>query len=568
VDLLAVLLGISAMVHYLQREGFFELLSKPLLQRCRTPFSLLVAVSAVSFVCSALFMNDPTCLFLTPLVVEVVAARNLHYGPFLVALATSSNFGAAVTPIGSPQNLIIAGASKLQFLTFLLRVGPVACIAWAMNAAILAWWFRKSLSGTGARRSKEKEEEKQEEKGREKDNDMQLLQQQEQENPSLATEPRSSNGAAALKSDCPSAAALTTSKPDIGSSGGDFTSRTLASASTSSSSPQGEAKVGGGGAEKGSSHGNGDRSRSSSNSSNNSNDRNRTNNNDRCYGDQAKTAVGSASALACTTTPTPDEGSVSRKEYTLSGSSQSAEVLITPPDELGASTVMILPAILSEGATNTPKPDSNTIFVRAKQNFRLIAFSLVTVIVMVAFILNFPLAYTCICGATAMVVLDRRHPEAMVATLDGNLLLFFSSLFVVMHGVSDTGLPSLVWEDLIVDSTGNADLSHLAVLVSFSLIVLVGSNLISNVPLVLLLAPQMHIFGDKTNSAWLLLSWISTVAGNLTLVGSVATLIVAEKAKASYKLSFWEFTSVGASSTILSLLVTIPLLVLLASAED
>jgi len=149
----------------------------------------------------------------------------------------------------------------------------------------------------------------------------------------------------------------------------------------------------------------------------------------------------------------------------------------------------------------------------------------------------------------------------MLASLDGSLLLFFSSLFVVMRGVSDTGLPSLVWEKLMVDGrSAEADLGSFSVLVTFVLVVLIGSNVMSNVPLVLLLAPQIHIFGSQARFAWLLLSWVSTVAGNLTFVGSIANLIVAEKAKAQYRLRFWEFTRIGAPSTLVIIPATLPVL--------
>jgi Na+/H+ antiporter NhaD/arsenite permease-like protein len=79
------------------------------------------------------------------------------------------------------------------------------------------------------------------------------------------------------------------------------------------------------------------------------------------------------------------------------------------------------------------------------------------------------------------------------------------------------------------------------------------SNLISNVPAVLLLQPLIP--KDDTHS-WLLLAAGSTLAGNLTLFGSVANLIVAEAAnELGYKLTFWEYLRFGAPLTVCTLLL-------------
>ena len=80
-------------------------------------------------------------------------------------------------------------------------------------------------------------------------------------------------------------------------------------------------------------------------------------------------------------------------------------------------------------------------------------------------------------------------------------------------------------------------------------IILLGSNTVSNVPLVLILGPFIPKFTTPTGS-WLMLAYVSTVAGNLTLVGSVANLIVAGRAKNIYFLSFYEYLRFGLPSTL------------------
>jgi Na+/H+ antiporter NhaD/arsenite permease-like protein len=85
------------------------------------------------------------------------------------------------------------------------------------------------------------------------------------------------------------------------------------------------------------------------------------------------------------------------------------------------------------------------------------------------------------------------------------------------------------------------------------------SNLVSNVPAVLLLEPLAQAVPSATReSAWLALAMSSTFAGNLTVLGSVANLIVVESAgREGVRISFWEYCKVGIPLTILTLLLGI-----------
>ncbi|HSD65864.1 MAG TPA: anion transporter, partial [Vicinamibacteria bacterium] len=85
------------------------------------------------------------------------------------------------------------------------------------------------------------------------------------------------------------------------------------------------------------------------------------------------------------------------------------------------------------------------------------------------------------------------------------------------------------------------------------------SNLVSNVPAVMLFAPLVPQFPDPHKS-WLVLAMSSTLAGNLTLVGSIANLIVAEGARRTAPLSFGEYAKVGVPVTLLTLAAGVLLL--------
>jgi Na+/H+ antiporter NhaD/arsenite permease-like protein len=85
------------------------------------------------------------------------------------------------------------------------------------------------------------------------------------------------------------------------------------------------------------------------------------------------------------------------------------------------------------------------------------------------------------------------------------------------------------------------------------------SNLVSNVPAVLVFKGFIAQLPDPVH-AWLTLAMASTVAGNLTVLGSVANLIVIERARREVKITFWEYAKTGVPLTVLTLAAGIWLL--------
>ncbi|MFU8844947.1 MAG: SLC13 family permease [Bacteroidales bacterium] len=135
---------------------------------------------------------------------------------------------------------------------------------------------------------------------------------------------------------------------------------------------------------------------------------------------------------------------------------------------------------------------------------------------------------------------QRREP--LPTRLDWSLLVFFASLFFVTKSVETIGLSNILFKYFEIHS--GSSIVHLTIVSAIS------SNLISNVPAVLLLRPFI-----ETDTGWYTLVMATTLAGNLTLLGSIANLIVAESAKRQgIQLSFFEYLRVGVPVTIISLL--------------
>lgn len=179
----------------------------------------------------------------------------------------------------------------------------------------------------------------------------------------------------------------------------------------------------------------------------------------------------------------------------------------------------------------------------------LIKSSIVLFIMLSAFISGLPIALSAL-GASALLLITRRiKPERVFIELDWSLLVFFSGLFIITDFLNHLFIAP--------NYNGKLELFSGNSVVDLSLISLILSNLISNVPAVLVLSPLIKPL-PETEIHWLALAMSSTFAGNLTLLGSVANLIVAESAKRhGVKLNFLEYLKSGVIITILTFLVGI-----------
>ena len=148
----------------------------------------------------------------------------------------------------------------------------------------------------------------------------------------------------------------------------------------------------------------------------------------------------------------------------------------------------------------------------------------------------------------ALLLLTRRVKSARVyAEIDWSLLLMFAGLFIIVAGAERELL-----SPQIVDAVGRL---HLATIPVLSFVTAALSNLVSNVPAVLLLKPFVAALPDH-DRAWLVIAMASTLAGNFTVLGSIANLIVVEKAaRRGVVIGFWDYFRVGAPLTVLTLVV-------------
>lgn len=170
---------------------------------------------------------------------------------------------------------------------------------------------------------------------------------------------------------------------------------------------------------------------------------------------------------------------------------------------------------------------------------------LVVIALMIAFLLGAPIV-TGACVAAGALLISRLRPYKLLA-LDWDLLAFFAGLFAITGAIETTGL-SQQFLTLTQGFMANG-------IAGLSLITAILSNLVSNVPAVLLLQSAIPAF-ENPQQAWLVLAMASTLAGNFTLLGSAASLIVAELARQQgIQLSFMAFLRVGIPLTVITLVI-------------
>jgi Na+/H+ antiporter NhaD/arsenite permease-like protein len=176
----------------------------------------------------------------------------------------------------------------------------------------------------------------------------------------------------------------------------------------------------------------------------------------------------------------------------------------------------------------------------------------VTAAIVIAFFAGARPAVAALLGGAALLATRRLRPARIYAELDGPLLLMFAGLFVVVAGLERSLLTQ--------DTVARLSALHLDQTVILGLVTAALSNIVSNVPAVLVLKPFVAGLADPTR-AWLIVAACSTLAGNLTILGSVANLIVVQRARsAGVQIGFWTYFAVGAPVTVLTLAVAIALL--------
>ena len=189
-------------------------------------------------------------------------------------------------------------------------------------------------------------------------------------------------------------------------------------------------------------------------------------------------------------------------------------------------------------------PANQKVFTRPESH--LIFPIVITIGVLGGFLAGFPPALVAAVGA-AVVLMHPRYPSKNVyGEVDWSLLIFFAGLFLIVGGAEQSGIAR--------ELLSAAERFNLQNRWIFTGAVVFLANIVSNVPAVMLLKGLLPHFADARHF-WLLLAMSSTLAGNLTITGSVANIIVVEKAREESPVSFGEYLKAGIPVTVATIVV-------------
>ena len=191
--------------------------------------------------------------------------------------------------------------------------------------------------------------------------------------------------------------------------------------------------------------------------------------------------------------------------------------------------------------------------IKPELDIKLTTKSLVVLFfIFLGFIFTGNLPLSAITGGLALLIISGTKPQHAMEKVDWTLLLFFSGLFIVVGGINKAGFLTLAHNAVepYLGKTVSSQIIH------FSIFSVIASNLVSNVPFVLLSSTWIDKFIDP-KTMWYALAMSSTFAGNLTIMGSVANMIVLELSKEHVQVGFWDFFKVGFTTTVVSTIIGI-----------
>jgi Na+/H+ antiporter NhaD/arsenite permease-like protein len=270
-------------------------------------------------------------------------------------------------------------------------------------------------------------------------------------------------------------------------------------------------------------------------------------------------AMGSNAGSALTLAGNPQNmlvahlSGISYREYLMRAGPSAAAALLT------TSAVLHYLFRAELARPSSPPISSAPRYEVFASRWRLVVALSCTGLASVLFLAGANLAWSALGGASLMMLLRGRAPERLFDAVGWTVLLFFGALFIVVGGLQKTG----VVEQALAEMAPLFPTTPVGSVASLGTALLLGCQVVSNVPFILLAEPWIRGLPDP-HFAWLCTALFATLAGNLTLIGSVANIIVVEATSAENELGFVRYFKAGLPVTIASSVVGGALLLLVA----
>ena len=499
-----LLVGMMILSYYFDREGLLRIVSLWIFGGGTKPFkSILWKVCILSAALSAFVTNDAACLVVTPLLLGEFCKQGRNRKellPLCLGIATSANIGSAATVFGNPQNAFIASAAGVALIDFFIAELPASLLGTAVSVGLLYIFFFRIIFKKGPHA-----EEDGTESIRDGNTGYRI--------PGDLAEERASVALSYDQSGNPVSSQLAKERELM------YSTEKISGSSSFQQMPKTHSRHSMPGAQ-GQEH----VPRSASNPA----------------------LKGGAPAIK-----------VENADNQRNGGDMANQV--ADDDNQGGGDYAV---------DTRPLKDRS---IRDKIFILWLLFISVVLVVLLAIppppTVNSEFNLGCIPIASAVLtmladtIINKRYAYESMLKIDWTVILMFMGLFIWLGGFQNTCFPYIIFNEL----APYMNLYKFEGVLLFSVFVIIGSNIFSNVPLVILIVHRIdELCGDRICEGplgGLLLAWISTIAGNFTLIGSVANLIVAEKARSSadYRLTFWNYIKFGFISTIAVIYLALPI---------
>lgn len=152
---LGLLMGMMIIVNITSETGLFNYLAIWAAKKVKAkPIALLVALSAITMVCSALLDNVTTVLLTVPITFSITSQLKVDVKPFLISQILASNIGGTATLIGDPPNIMIGSAVGLNFMDFIFNLTAICMLIFIVTEILLIFIYRRGLHTTDDLRDK------------------------------------------------------------------------------------------------------------------------------------------------------------------------------------------------------------------------------------------------------------------------------------------------------------------------------------------------------------------------------------------------------------------------------
>jgi len=522
---LFLLIGMMLLSYYFDREGLLKFVGSCVFGKSKdVKFRFVLwKACAMSAILAAFITNDATCLVLSPLFISSFLKQGRpkrELLPLCLGIATSANIGSASTIFGNPQNAFIASASsEVSLLDFFIALLPAAVVGMCISVSLLYLIFIREIFF-------QHDDDRDDEEAQKTDN--------------MEMRPYGGGTLAAER-------------------------ESLALSYDQSQDPYHSSRIA---AEREMMYSN---EHLSTSGSMNRLPKSRSRNSMRGSASNPNLQVPSSRSVP--------EIQVEGDDNIENGLKKQAEIRKSDPanKEVVAANNNTAPAVIEdEEEEDVVKPFKEKTWRELCFLVWLLVASVCMVILLaipppptvpVIFNLGLVPLGTGIMTMLVDTIFNRKYAFDAMQRIDWTVILMFMGLFTWLGGFQNTCIPEILIESL----APYMNLHRFEGVLLFTVIIALGSNIFSNVPLVILVVNRIsELCGDTPCEGplpALLLGWVSTIAGNYTLIGSIANLIVAEKARsvANYQVTFLRYIRFGFASTLCVMFGCLPIVYFLGS---